>query len=490
MNLLKIISIIGLSTIANLLSGFLKGKIMAVYFGSSGLGIWSQATNLFMIGSVISLFGLNQGLIKQIASKEKNANTDAFVQGALFKSIFFSLTNSLVISLVIIFWVRNVSAFFFNNNLGTGLIIFIAAFLPFQAVGDVFGAFLLANKEIKKFAKANILISIFGLLSFIVLTAFFKLRGAYLSVGAYGVITFMSFYLISRPLLGRGRMGWHVFQIGTGYWDFLKDTLNFGALRLIQVTINPINMLLIRSLIIKRVGLVENGFFDALTRISIFYTPFITNILWSYAFPVYCGMRDNRQLGYEVNKFVRLSLILFVPVCIAMMLFGNVFVNLLFSKDFIPIISLFSLWFIVDLLRVTAWPMNIILIAKDRMRLAVSLELFWNAAFLLSAFMLIGRYSLKGVVLSYILSFFVFLFVNYVIMNKDYAFRFNARTFSALFISALLIIVAGRPVKSLPDYVFIFTFGLIFFTLLLDKQERALLRDAVKKVFAGDARAI
>ena len=71
MSLLKIVSVIGVSTIINLFSGFVKGMIMAVYFGSGSLGIWSQATNLFMTGSIISLFGLNQGLIKQISGRDK-----------------------------------------------------------------------------------------------------------------------------------------------------------------------------------------------------------------------------------------------------------------------------------------------------------------------------------------------------------------------------------------------------------------------------------
>ena len=233
MSLLKIVSVIGVSTIVNLFSGFVKGKIMAVYFGSGCLGIWSQATNFFMIGSIISLFGLNQGLIKQIAGRDKDKNTGTFVYDTLSKSVFFSLFNSLVISAVIIFWAKGVSVFFFNSNLSPIMIMLITMFLVFQVVGDVLGVFLLANKEIKRFSLANILISIFGLVSFIALIFLFSVRGAYLSVGIYGIITFASFYFISKPLLKGASIG--IFSFHTRflkYWDFFKETLNFGALSL------------------------------------------------------------------------------------------------------------------------------------------------------------------------------------------------------------------------------------------------------------------
>lgn len=482
MSLFKLVSVIGVSTIVNLLSGFAKGKIMAVYFGSGCLGIWSQATNLFMIGSIISLFGLNQGLIKQIAGRDKDKNTGSFIHDTLSKSIFFSLFNSLIISLVIIFRAKGVSAFFFNSNLSPVMIIFITLFLAFQVTGDVIGVFLLANKEIKRFSLANILISIFGLLSFFALIFFFSLRGAYLSVGLYGIITFASFYFVSKPLLKGAKIGIFSFRVRLSkYWDFFKETLNFGALRLIQVTINPVTMLLIRSLIIKKIGLAENGFFDALNRISILYAPFITNILWSYTFPIYCENKDNWKLGCEINRFIRLSFIIFMPICVILMLFGNSIVTLLFSRGFSPIIPLFYLWFLLDLFRITSWPLNIVFIAKDRMKLAVTLEVLWNVIFLFSSYALIGRYSLEGVVFSYVLSFALFLIINYLIMKRQYLFQFRPRTISAFFISAVLIFISGRPVKTLPDLILIFFLGLIFLYLVLDKSEMLLIRDVVKK---------
>lgn len=482
MYLLKIISIIGVSTIVNLFAGFAKGKIMAVYFGSGCMGIWSQATNLFMIGSIVSLFGLNQGLIKQIAGRDISKNEGAFVYDTLAKSIFFSLFNSLLISMAIIFGARWVSTFFFNNNLSPAMIILITLFLAFQVTGDVLGVFLLANKEIKRFSLANILISASGLLSFIALVFFFNVRGAYLSVGIYGIITFISFYFISKPLLEGATIGIFNFRVrALKYWEFFRETLNFGALRLIQVTINPITMLLIRSLIIKKIGLAENGFFDALTRISILYAPFITNILWNYTFPIYCEEKDNRKLSNEIDKFIRLSFILFIPLCVVLMLFGSFVVTLLFSRGFAPIVPLLYLWFLLDLFRITVWPVNIVFIAKDKMKLAVALEALWNVLFLFYSYALIDRYSLRGVIFSYLLSFAVFLAINYLIMRKQYLFQFKSRTVAAFLASAALILIAGKPFKSLFDFVIIFALGLAFLYLVLDKKEARLIMDIMKR---------
>lgn len=486
MRLLKIVSIIGLSTVVNLFVGFLKGKIVAVYFGSSGLGIWSQASGLFMMCGAVSLFGLNQSLIREIITKVKHVTADNFIYDTLSKSLFFCLGNSVLILLAVIFYAGKASALFFNNNLAPGIIIFTVVFLPLQVAGDIFGIFLLANKEIKKYAISNILISIIGLLSFVSLIILFKLKGLYYSIGIYGGITFLCFYLISKPLIPGGINRLFTFRRQLFDCSFLKSTVNFGALRMIQTNINSIAMVLMRSLIIKKVGLVENGFFEALNRFSMFYLPLISNILWSYAFPVYCESGENQQLSYEVNRFARLFFILFVPICTVVMLFGNTFVTLLFSKDFTPIISLFSLWFIFELLRLTSLPIALVLLVKNRMKLTASLELFWNVILLLTTYLIIGRYSLKGIMFSYIFSYSIFLFINYLIVNRDYAIKFNAKTISVFCISFVLIFISGRPEKAFFDYLVISLAGIIFSIVIFNKQERLLIREVVSKSFIGN----
>ena len=484
MKLLKIVSVIGLSTAVNLFSGFLKGKMVAVYFGSSGFGIWSQASSLFLICGAISLFGLNQGLVREIITKEKHKATDEFVFDTLSKSLFFSIGNSLIILLAVIFYAGKLSALFFNNNLAPGIIIFTAVFLPLQVAGDIFGVFLLANKDIKRFALGNILISAIGLFTFSILITLFKLKGIYYSIGIYGMITFLSFYFVSKPLIPGASHRLFIFRRQLFDSSFLKNTINFGALRLIQTNINLITTVLIRSLIIKKIGLAENGFFEALSRLSMFYTPFISNMLWSYTFPLYCENRDNQQLSYEVNRFTRIFFILFVPVSTMIMLFGNAFVTLLFSRDFVSIIPLFSLWFIFDLLRVASWPIGLVLIVKDRMKLAAFLELCLSIILLSTSCLVIGRYSLKGVMFSYVFSYAVFLVINYLVMNRNYAIKLNATTISIFCISFILIFISGKPGKALLDYIIIFSLGCVFSIIIFNKRERLLMQDVIKKAIA------
>ena len=483
MNIFKVLSVIGLSTITALFIGFLKGKLIAVYFGSAGLGIWAQVSNLFMICGSISLFGLNQGLVKEILTKEKHEVSDDFIQDTLSKSLFFSLSVSILILIIIICCAGKISSLLFNNVISVNLIIFISVFLPLQAAGDILGVFLLANREIKKFAMSNILISVTGLIVFIVLIKFFKLNGAYYSVGIYGIVTFISFYLISKPLIRGGIKA--LFTLRKQLLDYLfyKSIIQFGSLRLIQANINLITALLIRSLIIKKAGLSESGFFEALNRFSMFYTPLISNILWSYTFPMYCGNMNNQRLNYEVNKFTQLFFILFVPVSVIVMVFGATFVNLLFSKTFYPVIFLFSSWFIFDLLRIASWPIGLIFLVRDKMKTAASLEFFLSLILLTSAYLTIGKYSLKGVVLSYVFAYCIFLAANYLIINKNYGIRFNTKTILMFCVSVVLIIIAGRFPKVSLDYAFIIFLSLIFLITAINKQEMLLLKDAFFKTF-------
>lgn len=481
MKLLKIVSVIGFSTAMNFISGFLKGKIVALYFGSATLGIWSQASNLFLMCGSISLFGLNQGLVKEIIANDKHEKSSGFAVDALSKSLFFSLGISLIILLTIISRADKVCSIFFNNNLTPGIIIFTAAFLPLQVGGDILGVFLLANKSVKKYALGNILISILGLVMFIVFVAIFKIKGIFYSIGIYGMITFFSFYLISNQLIPGGLSRLFALRRQLLDYTFFKNTVNFGVLRLIQTNTNLVTTILVRSLIIKRIGLVENGFFEALSRISMFYTPLISNLLWSYTFPLYCGNKSNQELNYEVNRFTRLFLILFIPVCIMVMLLGKMFIFFLFSGDFIPVIALFSLWFTFDLLRIVSWPIGLIFIVKDRMRLAAALEFTLSIILLFAVYATLDKYSLYGVMISYVFVYSIFLLIVQMVINRSYAIRFNSRTYLILLISLALIFIAGRETKTLFDYSFIVLTSFIFSRMILDKRERLLVKDVFKR---------
>jgi hypothetical protein len=69
----------------------------------------------------------------------------------------------------------------------------------------------------------------------------------------------------------------------------------------------------------------------------------------------------------------------------------------------------------------------------------------------------------------------------FIIMKKQYLFQFKPRTVLSFFVSAALILVSGRPVKSLFDFVLTFFFGMIFLYSVLDKAEVSLIRDVIKK---------
>jgi len=169
------------------------------------------------------------------------------------------------------------------------------------------------------------------------------------------------------------------------------------------------------------------------------------------------------------------------------MIFGNAFVNLLFSKDFVPIITLFSLWFIFDLLRLASWPIGLVLIVKDRMKLAASLELGLSIILLSTSYLVIGRYSLVGVMFSYVFSYAIFLVINYLVMNRNYAIKINARTISIFCISFILIFFSGKPGKALLDYIVIFLLVCVFSVIIFKKHERLLMQDVLKKAIAWNS---
>ena len=460
-NILKVSFILSLPVLTTLIIGTIKNKLLAVFLGPAGLGALVQINYFLNTANTVSSLGLMQGVTKYVA--ENQFVNDAYVRlkGILHSTTVIILYVTIPVSLLTILFSKKLSSLLLNNDSSYIFFVIIAVAIPFQVMGQIFISFIQGLKAVKSISIASISISITGLFFFIPLILFFRINGAVINILILAIISFIAFWYVTGKLVKKltpireHRTGSFPLSKGTNPFNspyvkgergllYSKELLEFGYLRFIQTSINPLTMLAIRSLIIKHLGVFSNGIYEATIAFSFLYVPIINNILWSYVYPTYCNSKDNALLSKEVNRFLTISLLIAVPMITLIILFCSPLIKLLFSDEFLPAAAVIGIALVGDFLKVLIWPFNVVLMAKDRMKTAVAFEFIWNIFLLASAFFVIPLYSLKGVFIVQNMSLLLILFLSYIYVNKEFSLKVTKGNILLTIASILIIFAAGR----------------------------------------------
>lgn len=462
-NIIKILFMLGGATFVSLLVTVIKRKLMAIYLGPVGLGIYAQVFNYFNLTTIIASFGLSQGITTFIARNNRASVSKSEMNTILNSAMSISFFLSVIIILVTILFSKTVSILVLNNSSIYYLLIFVSIGIPFQVFGESLLSYLQGMKRIKKISLASASISILGLLVSIPLIIYFGIFGAVISTILLAIITFIIYIYFCRGSLGFKFLleTFKFFKIVKSH--YFPKLFKFGLLRFIQSTLTLLTFFIMRTIIIKKIGVASNGIYEAVYTFSLLYLPFLSNLLWSYSYPEYCQAEDNITLSKVVNKFLRLSLTITFPIIAILILARPILVEkVIFTEQFGPAIKLMPIRFLVDLLIVINWSFSVVLLAKERLVTVIKFELIKDVLFLGAIMSIVSTYKLTGLLLMDAVSCLLLLLLSYRYIKKNFNFMLlDKNKYLLIFSLVVFTTISLFPAKNL-----IFTF-LGFFILIL-----------------------
>ncbi len=137
-----------LSFIVFSVSGIILNIIIGNHYGASGLGIYNQSLAIFMISSIIAVFGLNITVVKYISQY----NSELEIQKCVFSTAsLLAFLFSVSVTVFIFIIASSIPSFFFNEEVTQACSV-IAISLPFFILNKLFMALLNAKRFIKIYA--------------------------------------------------------------------------------------------------------------------------------------------------------------------------------------------------------------------------------------------------------------------------------------------------------------------------------------------------
>lgn len=392
--LFKITSLNSFSVGLKIGIGIITSKILAIFVGPGGMALVGNLRNFLTSLESISTLGFQNGVVKYIAENQKNDEELKKIIATVFISLIFIV---LVLSGVLFFF----ASYWSNATLGYHSdysVVFkvLSLALPWYAVSVFLLSVLNGLCQFRKVIWVNIFGNLIGLLISILMILKFRTLGALLAIVITpSLLFFVTFYFVQKEIKFLQTIRFNLYD-----FKIIKNLLPYSLMAFVSSVLGPIVFLAIRNNIIKELGINQAGFWETMTRISSYYMLFITTILTVYFLPKLSQAKDNKETKALFWQFYKSILPIF---CIGLVViyFSRYFIiQLLFTKEFLPVTSLFLWQLLGDVFKVASLILGYQFFAKKLTKAFIISELFSLAVLYFSTLYFVDFFGLEGAVIA------------------------------------------------------------------------------------------
>jgi len=418
-----------------------RTKVFAVFLGPFGIGVFAQLNVILNLANSFVSLGMTTGTVRYAAEYHVDGDTDSIRQLTRTTLLFLGGFSCLVL----------VPSLVFSRTLAGGLlddralavVLTIALFhIPFMVLGTQVLSVLQGLRKVRTVVLVNVSVAILGLGVAVPLVIFVGLKGAALYLVCFGVFQFVAALIgLFRTRLGGVRLTFFSQRLNR---DILRNLFPYGAATLAVTLLWMVTDLVIRTTVIRALGMEQHGIYQVVAGLSVQYWNILQGFVWMYAYPRVCELKqDLQRINGEINQILRFQALFLVPILAGFLIFRNGVIPLFYSGAFLQAADLVFLQVLGDLFKSLLWAIGLPLIALKRLRTWVVLNVGANAVHLLFFFLGLGPLKLTSVVAAFAGAQILFFFVNYLIMRRMTGFRILRGNVKLITASTLLLLVLG-----------------------------------------------
>lgn len=449
-----------------------RNKYLAVTVGPFGLGMYSLLNSFFSMFGLLSGAWLATGAMKYISEYRSKGENDAIERLLGFTAVSVLVLSSFSTVLFFVFY-----DFFKSNFLSPDVIfsyyaLFAASFIS-TSLTTIFEAFFNGMMWIKKLIIRRVVVNVFNLVSLLILVYFFDLMGFFASIligSIFGV------FLYLRELKGGYKIK---FQLSDFKDDLVKKVLNFGYVDVILGFSNLASNYLQRLIIISSLGLSAVGLYHAGTSLTS-QLGIVGGSAMLYFRPKMSEELTNNERNKALNDYLRLVSLSNAFISCVFIMFGEFFLELLFSDKFTPISGIFYLFVIAQFISSLQIGYMYTVVGMANLFLHTIVTLIAAAILVVIPYLLIESTGLTSFGLALIFSAFAHLSINssYLYFKEDIF--INKKNFILLLQVIILIVLSVFFSES---NLFIKGTFLLFLSIVLFANLTALERGRLYELF-------
>jgi PST family polysaccharide transporter len=421
--LVRSTALLGVGSAATIVAAILRAKILAALLGPQGTGVIAQLSTLTAVLVPLATLGMGNGVIAMIA--EARSRGDLLLVRRIHAT---SLTLSLLVGVLLAILAALASPWLtdaiYHDRAWMWVVLVGVATVPLSAIGSLRTTLLQGHEAVSGMAGLNAIVAAVGVASIVPLAWFFGLTGAVLQLlvvaGAYVLV---SGWLL-RPHVPkapeREAAGPPPPRIDR---SLLRPLLRYGSSALVVGLSSTLTLLVLRSVLVSKLGLPQNGIYQVCVGISGLYMPLILNSITAVLWPQIAAQKEDEEIRKTMRDGVRLAFLLMTAATGAMLAGAPIWIPLFYSGKFLPALDLLPIQFLGDYFRTAAWMFGIWLVPKNWLRPWVLFDIAYGVVMIVAFWLLVDRIGLRSVVFAYVAAHVTHAALHYFLARRSLGFR-------------------------------------------------------------------
>lgn len=386
-------------------------KILAIYVGPSGYALIGQFQNFIQIITTFGGGAINTGVTKYTAEYSCNEKKQ---QSLWSTALTISVMGSILMVLIIICLRDEVSIWLLHDEIYSSVFIWLGLGFIFLVLNTLFLAILNGKESIGLYVLANIFGSIIALITVLIFASQKGLWGALVALSIYQAVAFFSTIVILK------KTKWFRVENFTQKIDYeiARNLFKFILMAVITALCAPVAHMIVRNFLLDGLGKLPAGYWDAMNRLSTGYLLFFTSALTIYFLPKFSKLESPKELKFEVISGYKIVLPIVAICSIAIFIFRDNVVSILFTNDFLPMNELFSWFMLGDILKIGSWIASFLLVSKAMTKTFIFLEITFTLIYIALNLILIDVCGIKGAAIAYAVTYLLYWLIMHLTVQK------------------------------------------------------------------------
>jgi len=451
-----------LNVLSKLFYNFFLLKVISIYLGPSGIGLYSQFRSFCQLSSSLTNFNSSAYIVQRLSNKK---NTDNF----FINSLTLILITNFLFFLVIFLNIGTIAnIIFLSNEEKFNEFIFYSSFIiPLSSLIIFLFSSLNGFKFYFRYTISSIIISIV----YIFLTIYFTLYFSDFSLKSILQIILISetisiLILISflfNKIKINNFFNQKIMYIFISFKFFFKNSLYF----LISAIVFFSSLLFLKTMIIKFLSFSDLGKFESAWSLSILLSFICTKSFSFYYLPELSDTKL-KKIDSVINKYLILSPLVIIFLYTPFFLISKYLIPVFFTKDFSDAFFYLRWLIIAEVVKFYIFIFTYPIIAKAQFKFFLYMEVFFPLIFvLLSVFALKYYLSIELICFSYVVVNILYLIASILFINIRLQYVFDYRNIlmnilPILFFFIIVYLNWNQNLNIFYNFVIFFLFSTIY----------------------------
>ena len=417
-------------------------KFVALFLGTTGIGIVGLLQNTIAIISSITGFGISISGVRMVALAEAENDPEQFSKMIIVLKRWSIATGIFGVVLTLVL-AKPLSIWTFGSADYVNWFLILAVNFIFSTLAVNKLVLLQGTRSVKAIAISTVVYAILVTAITLPIYYFFRMDGIIAVLVLNAVLNYVVNWFFARKI--------KIIPVNVSFKETIskgKEMIQLGFLLSINVIFGHIMAYLLKLYFnFQNTNSAVLGLYVVATTLLITYVGMIFSAMSTDFYPrLTLVQNDNSQVRKMVNDQIEIAVLLITPLIIGFYFLAPVIIQMLYSSEFLDVVFILKFALFAIIIKAFIWPLAFIILAKGEKRLYFQQEILGDAMNIGFTIVFFEYFGLLGIGLAILVNYVIYGIYVFKVVQKKFEFNFRKDTTQIMIKSLILGLLATTTV--------------------------------------------